>query len=95
MTDKLTGAAGRQYVTDAIRHSLRSGDLVPGQRLVENDLAESYGTTRSAVREALQDLAAEEIVEIVPAAAPASVRSPSTRPYRSPSAAQHWSNCAP
>lgn len=66
MTDKLTGAAGRQYVTDAIRHSLRSGDLVPGQRLVENDLAESYGTTRSAVREALQDLAAEEIVEIVP-----------------------------
>ncbi|GHB18297.1 MULTISPECIES: GntR family transcriptional regulator [Streptomyces] len=66
MTDKLTGAAGRQYVTDAIRHSLRSGDLVPGQRLVENDLAESYGTTRSAVREALQDLAAEEIVEIIP-----------------------------
>ncbi|MBL3669135.1 GntR family transcriptional regulator [Streptomyces sp. M2CJ-2] len=66
MTDKLTGAAGRQYVTDAIRDSLRAGDLVPGQRLVENDLAESYGTTRSAVREALQDLAAEEIVEIVP-----------------------------
>ncbi|MEU6763752.1 GntR family transcriptional regulator [Streptomyces sp. NPDC046853] len=66
MTDKLTGAAGRQHVTDAIRHALRSGDLVPGQRLVENDLAESYGTTRSAVREALQDLAAEEIVEIIP-----------------------------
>ncbi|CAM5275499.1 MULTISPECIES: GntR family transcriptional regulator [Streptomyces] len=66
MTDKLTGAAGRQYVADAIRHALRSGDLVPGQRLVENDLAESYGATRGAVREALQDLAAEEILEIVP-----------------------------
>ncbi|WP_053913209.1 GntR family transcriptional regulator [Streptomyces sp. SCSIO 75703] len=66
MTDKLTGAAGRQYVADAIRQALRSGDLVPGQRLVENDLAESYGATRGAVREALQDLAAEEIVEIVP-----------------------------
>ncbi|NEA17308.1 GntR family transcriptional regulator [Streptomyces halstedii] len=66
MTDRLTGAAGRQYVTDAIRCALRSGDLVPGQRLVENDLAESYGATRGAVREALQDLAAEEIVEIVP-----------------------------
>ncbi|WP_445528872.1 GntR family transcriptional regulator [Streptomyces cyslabdanicus] len=66
MTDKLTGAAGRQYVADAIRHALRSGDLAPGQRLVENDLAESYGTTRGAVREALQDLAAEEILEIVP-----------------------------
>ncbi|MFC9131198.1 GntR family transcriptional regulator [Streptomyces sp. NPDC057099] len=66
MTDKLTGAAGRQYVAEAIRHSLSSGDLSPGQRLVENDLAESYGATRGAVREALQDLAAEEIVEIVP-----------------------------
>lgn len=66
MTDKLTGAAGRQHVADAIRHALRSGDLVPGQRLVENDLAESYGATRGAVREALQDLAAEEILEIVP-----------------------------
>ncbi|MET8115967.1 GntR family transcriptional regulator [Streptomyces prasinus] len=66
MTDKLTGAAGRKYVAEAIRHALRSGDLVPGQRLVENDLAESYGTTRGAVREALQDLAAEEILEIVP-----------------------------
>ncbi|MFJ7085895.1 GntR family transcriptional regulator [Streptomyces griseus] len=66
MTDKLTGAAGRQHVADAIRHALRSGDLVPGQRLVENDLVESYGTTRGAVREALQDLAAEEIVEIIP-----------------------------
>ncbi|MGW1115044.1 GntR family transcriptional regulator [Streptomyces albidoflavus] len=66
MTDKLTGAAARQHVADSIRHALRSGDLVPGQRLVENDLAAAYGATRGAVREALQDLAAEEILEIVP-----------------------------
>ncbi|RII17864.1 putative HTH-type transcriptional regulator YdfH [Streptomyces sp. YIM 130001] len=66
MTDKLTGAAARQYVAEAIRHALRSGDLAPGQRLVENDLAESYGSTRSAVREALQDLVAEDVVEIIP-----------------------------
>lgn len=66
MTDKLTGAAARQYVAEAIRHALRSGDLAPGQRLVEIDLAESYGTTRSAVREALQDLVAEDVVEIIP-----------------------------
>lgn len=64
--DKLTGAAGRRHVADAVRQALRSGDLAPGQRLVENDLAESYGAARSAVREALQDLAAEEIVELVP-----------------------------
>ncbi|MEU0047239.1 GntR family transcriptional regulator [Streptomyces werraensis] len=66
MTDRLTGAAGREHVANAIRQALRAGDLVPGQRLVELDLAEAYGTTRGAVREALQDLAAEEIVEIVP-----------------------------
>ncbi|MGY0064511.1 GntR family transcriptional regulator [Streptomyces sp. LZ34] len=66
MADKLTGAAGRQHVAEAVRHALRSGDLVPGQRLVENDLAEAYGATRSAAREALQDLAAEEVVEILP-----------------------------
>ena len=30
-------------MADSIRHALRSGDLVPGQRLVENDLAAAYG----------------------------------------------------
>ena len=66
MGDKLTGAAGRQHVAEAVRSALREGDLVPGQRLVEYDLAESFGTTRSAVREALQDLSAAGLVEIVP-----------------------------
>ncbi|MGW8990069.1 GntR family transcriptional regulator [Streptomyces zhihengii] len=49
-----------------VSRSDQGGDLVPGQRLVENNLVESYGTTRGAVREALQDLAAEEMVELVP-----------------------------
>ncbi|MER7051318.1 FCD domain-containing protein [Streptomyces sp. NPDC000351] len=30
-------AAGRRYVTDAVRHSLRSGDLVPGHRRGHRD----------------------------------------------------------
>lgn len=64
--NKLTGAAGRRHVAETVRRALRSGDLVPGQRLVEYDLSEEYGVTRSAVREALQDLAAEEVVEIIP-----------------------------
>lgn len=64
--DKLTGAAGRRYVARAIREATQLGDLVPGQRLVEQDLAESLATTRSAVREALQDLAAAGLVELVP-----------------------------
>jgi len=62
----LTGADGRQYVRDQIRQSLQEGNLAPGQRLIEQDLADTYGTTRSAVREALVDLSAEDIVTLVP-----------------------------
>ncbi len=53
-------------VSTAIRQALASGDMVPGQRLIEQELSETLNTTRSAVREALQDLAAEGLVELVP-----------------------------
>ncbi|MFI6407233.1 GntR family transcriptional regulator [Streptomyces sp. NPDC050548] len=48
-----------------VRHALRVGDLVPGQRLVVQDLADELGVTRSSVREALLDLASDDLVEIV------------------------------
>lgn len=38
--------------------------LVPGQRLVEADLAATYGVSRNSVREALQRLSAEGIVDL-------------------------------
>ncbi|WP_159791928.1 GntR family transcriptional regulator [Puerhibacterium puerhi] len=63
---RLTGAEGRRKVGAQIRQALRVGDLAPGQRLVEQDLADDYGVTRSAVREALMDLAADDLVELVP-----------------------------
>jgi len=63
---RLTGAEGRRYVRHQIRQALQEGNLAPGQRLVEQDLADTYGTTRSAVREALVDLSAEDIVTLVP-----------------------------
>jgi DNA-binding GntR family transcriptional regulator len=62
----IKGAAGRVYVVDQIRRALRAGDLVPGQRLVEQDLADQYGVTRNSVREALFDLAGDDVVELVP-----------------------------
>jgi len=62
----LTGAKGRRHVRDQIKRALRHGDLVPGQRLVEQDLADTYNATRSAVRDALVDLSAEDIVVLVP-----------------------------
>lgn len=53
-------------VSTAIRQALSSGDMVPGQRLIEQELAESLHVTRSAVREALQDLAGDGLIELVP-----------------------------
>jgi DNA-binding GntR family transcriptional regulator len=45
---------------------IMSGDLVPGARLGEVELAERLGVSRTPVREALSRLAAEGLVEIVP-----------------------------
>ncbi|WP_454724197.1 MULTISPECIES: GntR family transcriptional regulator [Cupriavidus] len=43
---------------------LELGSFVPGQRLVETDLATQFGVGRNSVREALQRLGAEGIVEL-------------------------------
>lgn len=51
-------------VVDAILSGIRSGRLVPGQRLVEADLTHSLNISRGPVREALKRLAAEGIVTL-------------------------------
>ncbi|SDT22433.1 DNA-binding transcriptional regulator, GntR family [Microlunatus soli] len=63
---QLAGRVARERVTEQIREALREGDLVPGQRLVELDLSEAYEVSRSAVREALSDLASDGLVELIP-----------------------------
>ncbi|MFJ2959762.1 GntR family transcriptional regulator [Streptomyces sp. NPDC087270] len=64
--DRKSGRAGRSAVQQGIREALAAGDMVPGQRLVEQELSDGFGVTRSSVREALQELAAEGLVELVP-----------------------------
>ncbi|MDQ0792589.1 GntR family transcriptional regulator [Streptomyces sp. B1I3] len=65
-SNQVTGRQGRSAVCSGIREALAAGDMVPGQRLVEQELSEVYQATRSSVREALQDLAAEGLVELIP-----------------------------
>jgi DNA-binding GntR family transcriptional regulator len=60
------GEAGRQAAAEALRSAILNGDVVPGQRLVEPELAASFGVTRAAMRAALIDLAAEGLVERIP-----------------------------
>jgi DNA-binding GntR family transcriptional regulator len=50
-------------VTAALRAAILAGEYVPNQRLVEIDLCERFGTSRFILRSALQELAAQGLVE--------------------------------
>lgn len=60
------GAAGKEQALDALRRAIRNGDMAPGQRLVEAELAETFRVTRASVRAALLDLTGEGLVERIP-----------------------------
>src|SRR5947208_14658698 len=53
-------------VLDAIKHAILSGELKPGQALVETDLAEVLGVSKTPVREALKTLAGAGLVTMNP-----------------------------
>lgn len=55
-----------EYVFQGILRELEAHALVPGQRLVEADLSNHFGVGRNSVREALQRLAAEGVIELLP-----------------------------
>jgi len=63
---RLTGAAGRRLAAERLRRAILAGDMAPGQRLVEEELAGTLGVTRASLRAALFDLGAEGLVERIP-----------------------------
>ncbi|MFD2758083.1 GntR family transcriptional regulator [Gulosibacter faecalis] len=50
-------------VVDDLRTAISTGDLAPGQRLVEADLVQEFGAARGEVRTALVQLEAEGLIE--------------------------------
>lgn len=56
----------RQQVLEALRDSIVSGRLAPGQRLTERELIEMTGVSRTVIRESLRQLEAEGLIEIIP-----------------------------
>lgn len=56
----------RAQLVDVIRASILEGEFAPGERLPERALRERYDVSRGLLREALQQLAAEALVELVP-----------------------------
>lgn len=55
-------AAGR--VAGALRRRLLTGDIKPGTRLSQSNLARDYGVSRIPVRDALQTLASEGLLDL-------------------------------
>ena len=56
----------RDIVFNNIRNAIISGELKPGERLLENQLSEKTGVSRTPIREALRKLELEGYVEMVP-----------------------------
>ncbi|MET0376793.1 MAG: GntR family transcriptional regulator [Rhizorhabdus sp.] len=63
------GAARRIYL--GILQDLEGGRMVPGQRLIETDLAARFEVGRNAVREAMQHLVVRGVVDLSPNRSPA------------------------
>jgi DNA-binding GntR family transcriptional regulator len=53
----------KSAVIDELRAAILAGEYAPRQRLVEVDLCERFGTSRFILRAAMQDLAAQGLVE--------------------------------
>jgi len=65
---KLESASLRERVYATLRDAIVSGELAPGARLRDQELAGSLGVSRTPVREALQRLEDEGLVETSPRA---------------------------
>ncbi|MBN6752095.1 GntR family transcriptional regulator [Kocuria palustris] len=50
----------------ALRSQILEGALQPGERVIEPELAQRFGASKTPVREALQLLVAEGLVEVLP-----------------------------
>jgi DNA-binding GntR family transcriptional regulator len=56
----------REKVGDRIREAIASGQFAPGERLVERELCELTGVSRTSLREALRELVAEGLLSRLP-----------------------------
>lgn len=62
----LESALLSERVTNSIRSLILSGELQPGSRIGQEQLAERFGTSRIPVREALKRLESDGLVSLVP-----------------------------
>jgi DNA-binding GntR family transcriptional regulator len=63
---KLEAAPLRRKIVTALRRAIETGELKPGDRLVEKDLCQDLNVSRTSLREALRELQAEKLLVAVP-----------------------------
>lgn len=65
-TEKLSKESNRDYALRVIRKNIINLELKPGSMISEQDIANELNLSRTPVHEALQELAATKIIEILP-----------------------------
>ena len=63
LVGKLDYRTLRENVADEIRMKILNGDMKPGDKIIEQELASEFGISRGPVREALRQLEQEGMVE--------------------------------
>ena len=53
-------------IAEKITHQIMVGELKPGEKIIETDYAEEFGTSRAPIRESLYLLATEGLIERIP-----------------------------
>mgnify|MGYP001353068839 CR=1 FL=1 len=56
----------RELVFETLREAIIDGELPPGERLMEIQVAEELGVSRTPVREAIRKLELEGLVAMIP-----------------------------
>lgn len=65
-TNPLAQTQLRRVVAERLRAAIHAGELKPGEWLRQEQIAQQFGVSQMPVREALQDLVAEGLVEHIP-----------------------------
>lgn len=56
----------KQYVYQTLSQNIVRLNLKPGEKLIESEISELLGISRTPIREALLDLAEKKLVNIIP-----------------------------
>jgi GntR family transcriptional regulator, rspAB operon transcriptional repressor len=64
--EKTRGESAREYVTRILRSNILNLNLIPGQSISENEVAELLKMSRTPVREAFIRLFQDNLIEIYP-----------------------------